>query len=296
MLRKLLLRFRHWLLSPVVAALARPGERPSDATSQFVLMAQYRMQYQQRLQPYRFADVGWSVHSQHEEDGILLYIFALIGTTNKHCVELCAGNGIECNSANLIVHHKWTGLLVDADERNVATGRAFYASHHNTRVWPPTFVQQWVTRGNVNQILSANGFVGEIDLLSIDVDGVDYWLWEAIDTVSPRVVVTEINHLWGPESSVTVPYSDDFVGGFTEHGSDYAGASLAAFVRLARRKGYRLVGTNAFATNAFFVRQDIECDWLPAVDPASCFGHPRARFGMTVRHPGIKDRPWQRIE
>lgn len=296
MVRQVLLRFRAWLLAPVLKALAKPVRAAPESVSQLALAALYRMHHQQRLRPYRFADVGFSVHSQHEEDGILLYIFALIGTTNKHCVELCAGDGIECNSANLIVHHKWIGLLVDGNDQNVATGKAFYAAHHNTRIWPPTIVRQWVTRGNVNALLSGHGFRGEIDLLSIDVDGVDYWLWDAIDVISPRVVVTEINHLWGPDRSVSVPYSDDFVGGFTEHGSDYAGASLAAFVRLARRKGYRLVGTNAYATNAFFIRKDIECDWLPAMDPANCFDHPRAQFGMTVRHPRVKDLPWQEID
>lgn len=284
------------MLAPVVATLQDAPKTPTaPAVEQHALVALYRQQFQQGLAPYRFQDVGFSLHSQHEEDGILLYIFALVGTTNKHAVELCAGTGIECNTANLIVHHKWVGLLVDGDERNVATGRDFYAQHHNTRVWPPKFVREWVTRGNVNEIIAGNGFTGEIDLLSIDVDGVDYWLWEAIDCISPRVVVTEINHLWGPERSVTVPYRDDFVGGFTEHGSDYAGASLAAFVKLARKKGYRLVGSNAFATNVFFLRDDIRCDWLPEVDPRTCFDHPRARFGMQVRHPKIAGREWQEV-
>jgi hypothetical protein len=279
----------------LLAPLQESQKTVPRAEEQLALIAQYRQQFQQGLAPYRLQDVGFSAHSQHEEDGILLYIFALVGTTDKRCVELCAGTGIECNTANLIVNHKWSGLLVDGDERNVATGRDFYAQHHNTRVWPPKFVREWVTRGNVNRIISGNGFSGDIDLLSIDVDGVDYWLWEAIDSISPRVLVTEINHLWGPERAVTVPYRDDFVGGFTEHGSDYAGASLAAFVKLGRKKGYRLVGTNAFATNAFFVRNDIRCDWLPEVDPATCFGHPRAQFGMQVRHAGIKDREWQDV-
>lgn len=288
-------RGRAWLLAPLLAALQDSLKAAPRTVEQLALVALYRQQFQQGLPPYRFQDVGFSVHSQHEEDGILLYIFALIGTTDKRCVELCAGTGIECNTANLIVNHKWVGLLVDGDEHNVATGRAFYGRHHNTRVWPPRFLREWVTRGNVNGIVSGNGFTGDIDLLSIDVDGVDYWLWDAIDSISPRVVVTEINHLWGPERSVTVPYRDDFVGGFTEHGSDYAGASLAAFVKLGRRKGYRLVGTNAFATNAFFLRNDIRCAWLPEVEPRTCFGHPRARFGIEVRHAKIRDREWQDV-
>ena len=113
--------------------------------------------------------------------------------------------------------------------------------------------------------------------------------------MSPRVVVLEFNHLWGPEVSVTTPYRDDFVGEFTKYGSDYAGASLAAFIKLGKRKGYRFVGTNEVATNAFFVRNEIECDWLPEVDPATCFGHPRAQFGMQERLPAVKDKEWVAI-
>src|SRR5688500_6682923 len=110
MLTSFLERCRKWFLAPL-AALPKRSEPASEAVAQLALAAQYRQQFQQSLEPYRFQDVGFSVHSQHEEDGILLYIFALVGTTDKRCVELCAGTGIECNAANLIVHHKWTGLL-----------------------------------------------------------------------------------------------------------------------------------------------------------------------------------------
>lgn len=94
---------------------------------------------------------------------------------------------------------------------------------------------------------------------------------------------------------MTVPYRDTFVAEFTEYGSDYAGASLLAFVKLSKAKGYRLVGTNAIATNAFFVRSDIQCDWLPEIDIAGCFEHPRAQFGMKQRLPGVKDREWVNV-
>jgi hypothetical protein len=108
-------------------------------------------------------------------------------------------------------------------------------------------------------------------------------------------VVVEFNHLWGPDASVTVPYRDDFVGEFSQYGSDYAGASLKAFVKLGRDKGYRLVGTNAIATNAFFIRDDILCDWLGEIEPPTCFGHPRAKFGMAHRLPNIKNKEWLEV-
>jgi hypothetical protein len=242
-----------------------------------------------------FKDVGFRIYSQHEEDGIILFIFALIGTLNKRCVEICAGNGIECNTANLIINHRWIGLLCDGNEGNIEKAKLFYASNHNTKYWPPTIVKAWITKDNVNEIIKDNGFYGEIDLLSLDIDGIDYWLWNEISCVSPRVVVLEFNHLWGDDVSVTVPYRHNFVGEFTDYGSDYAGASLKAFVKLCKKKGYRLVGTNGIATNAFFVRNDIACEWLLEVEVSTCFEHPRAKSGMEYRLPGVKNKEWVEV-
>jgi hypothetical protein len=95
--------------------------------------------------------------------------------------------------------------------------------------------------------------------------------------------------------AVTVPYSDDFKAVFSVHGSDYAGASIAAFVNLAERKGYRLIGANDIATNAFFVRNDLTHAWLPAVSPSELFWHPRALFGVRTRLQGVRNMPWERV-
>jgi hypothetical protein len=258
-------------------------------------MTQYKLLYHSGMDPLKLSDVGFRSYSQHEEDGILLFIFALIGTTNKHSVEICAGDGVECNTANLILNHRWVGILFDGNQDNTKKAKQFYSSHPDSKHWPPTIVHHWITRHNINSLLDTHGFQGQIDLLSLDVDGVDYWLWKDLNIVSPRVVVLEFNHLWGPEKSVTVPYSDQFVGGFTPYGSDYAGASLNAFIRLGRTKGYRFVGTNAIATNAFFVRQDIDCPWLPEAQPRDCFSHPRAQFGMQKRCRGVQNREWLEV-
>lgn len=290
------------LLRRLLNVFRRTDEPPSctppinTAAIQKSLMMQYRTAHRTRaMSRPAFEDVGFRVHSQHEEDGILLYIFSLIGILNRRCIEFAAGNGIECNTANLILNHRWIGLLCDADEEKTAVAREFYGRHPDSRYWPPTIITEWLTQDNVNDVIRSVGLEGEVDLLSIDVDGVDYWLWKAIECVRPSVVVTEFNHLWGPTKAMTVPYDDDFQAEFTAHGTDYAGASLQAFVRLGRAKGYRLVGTNTIATNAFFLRDDIQCDWLPAIDPEECFDHPRARFGIEHRLPGVKDKPWVEV-
>lgn len=271
-------------------------DSPVTAISQLALIDSYQQRFNAGALPPPFRSTGFSVFSQHEEDGLLLYIFALVGTETRTAIELCAGNGMECNAANLLIHHRWTGLLCDGDEHNVRQGRSFYSEQRTTRYWPPAFVHDWITRENVNELVSNAGLPRGIDLLSLDIDGMDYWVWEALDVVEPRVVVLEFNHLWGHEEAVTVPYDPHFKATFTQYGSDYAGGSLPAFVTLGKRKGYRLVGTNAYATNAFFLREDIEHPWLPEIPASTCFDHPRARFGMRSRLPLVREKEWTRVE
>lgn len=292
MIKKLASKLSYYLLEPLFKKLRYIMYRPNTVVEQKTLSASYRHQYLSNLVPLSFNDVGFRLHSQHEEDGILLYIYSLIGTTNKKSVEICAGNGIECNTANLIINHRWIGLLCDGKEENIKEAKQFYTANPDTKYWPPTIKKEWITKGNVNTIIEQNNFNGEIDLLSLDIDGIDYWLWKEISVISPRVVVLEFNHLWGPETSVTVPYKDDFIAEHTKLGCFYFGASLQAFVKLGREKGYRLVGSNAIATNAFFIRNDIECSWLPEVEANSCFDHPRAQFGMEHKLPHVENKEW----
>lgn len=249
--------------------------------------------------PRPLREHGFSCFSQTDEDGILLYLFAVLGTTNRLCVEICAGDGIECNTANLIVNHGWHGLLVDGARENIDRGTQFYSSLPDTRIYPPHLAHAWVTRDSVNDLVRNHGFEGEIDLLSLDLDGVDYWIWDALEIISPRVVVTEYQDILGPDRSWTVPYSDDFdashypmsPGGVPT----FAGASLRAFTMLASGKGYRLVGVNRYGYNAFFVRNDVAGDTVPAVDVADCFSHPKVIEGMAERFPLVADLPWVEV-
>ncbi|HJQ34916.1 MAG TPA: hypothetical protein VJ866_22395 [Pyrinomonadaceae bacterium] len=217
------------------------------------------------------SDVEFRCFSQNGEDGILLFLFALIGTTNKRVVEICAGNGIECNSANLIINHGWRGLLVDGSEENVAAGKKFYDKHKDTWLTPPTLVSAWITRENVDQLITSQGFAGEIDLLSVDLDGNDYWIWEAIESTRPRLVVVEHNLLLGADRPVTIPYRENFVADLSGP-HYYCGASLAAFVKLGRQKGYRLVGAERRGFNAFFARAGVGEDVLPELTVEQCVG------------------------
>ena len=177
-----------------------------------------------------------SIRSQCGEDGVLLRIFECIGTSNRYFVEFGAKDGcVESNTAHLRIDHAWTGLLMEGDA---------------ARARPPV-QSEFVTAENVNALFAKHRVPRDFDLLSIDVDGNDYWIWKAIDGYHPRVVVIEYNIFFGPSVRKTIPYSADFHWDKTP----YHGASLAALQKLGREKGYTLVHTESYAPNAFFVRQ-----------------------------------------
>jgi hypothetical protein len=128
-------------------------------------------------------------------------------------------------------------------------------------------VQETVTVANINAILEQGGMTGEIDMLSIDIDNKDYWVWKAIDVIRPRLVVIEYNASLRPPLSLVVPYEPTP----TPVGGNYFGASLEALVRLARTKGYRVVGCCFAGVNAFFVRDDLCGDLF--LEPATAEEH-----------------------
>jgi len=234
-------------------------------------------------------DTYMRAYSQNGEDGALLFLFSVLGTTSRVAVEICAGDGIQCNSANLIVNHGWDGLLVDGNPTLVERGRKFYSRCPDTFSSPPIFRNEWVTAENVNDLVIDSGIGADIDLLSLDLDGVDYWIWKALDFTSPRVVVLEYQDIWGPDVAKTVPYRPDFT---RDPAFNYQGASLLAFVKLARSKGYRLVGTEHLGFNAFFVRDDVGPSVIPEMDHRQCFSHRKVREGMRDRLPKVEHMSW----
>jgi len=243
---------------------------PDSQVAQVLLKLQYRELARRKTDLPELADVEFRCYSQNGEDGILLYLFALVGTTNRKVVEICAGDGFECNAANLIINHGWRGLLVDGDADLVARGTAFYATCRNTWVSPPQLLQAWITSENVGQVVERSGFNGPIDLLSLDLDGNDYWIWKALDSVQPRVVVLEFNAACGPDACVAMSYRPDYRLDLTVQ-PYRCGASLGAFTKLARTRGYRLVGVQSRGINAFFVRVGLGEDVLPERSVRECY-------------------------
>jgi hypothetical protein len=188
----------------------------------------------------RFENNLWS---QNGEDGVIEAIFAKIGSTNKFIVEFGVENGSQCNTAALLALG-WDGLQMDSAEGN------------------PAFIKrEFITAENINDLFLKYNVPRTFDLLSIDIDGNDYWVWKAIDGFTPRVVVVEYNGSIPPRHSIVVPYDPKFRydPGLPLEPGGYAffGASLAALEKLGQEKGYALVYCESKGVNAFFVQRDL---------------------------------------
>lgn len=263
----------------------------TDKGTQILLALKYRDLVRTGAPLPDFRDVGFRNFSQFDEDGILLYIFAVIGAVNRKCVELCIEDGVQCNTTNLVIEHGWEALMVDGSADNIAKAAKFFGRHPDTCAMQPKLVAAWIDRDNVDELIRAHGFEGEIDLLSLDIDGVDWWVWQRIQSIRPRVVVLEYNNGWGPDDCLTVPYRADFRWGTPR---SFFGASLAAFCKLGAQKGYRLVGCNKVCNNAFFVRKDLGAGLLPTVTVESCLRYTSADL-YSIRALPQRTDGWEEI-
>jgi hypothetical protein len=195
----------------------------------------------------------FKVHSQFGEDGIIQFILNHVDVPNKVFVEFGVGDYRESNTRFLMKLANWSGLIIDGSQSNmtrVKMDRVFWG--HDLKV-----ECAFITRNNINDLITRNGIAGDIGILSVDIDGNDYWLWEAITCVNPRIVICEYNSLFGPHKNVTTPYHDDFQIFKAHYSGLYWGASIGAFNHLAKKKGYSLVGSNTAGNNIFFVRNDV---------------------------------------
>lgn len=219
-------------------------------------------------------------YSQNGEDGILLHLFSKIGAHTRSFIEFGIEDGVECNAANLAINFGWRGLFIEGSQRLAEKARHFY--HIRNKIPPERvkIVSEFLTVENINQVFTQNSMIGEIDLLSIDVDGNDYWLWQGITCVNPRIVVIEYNASFGPERSLTVEYDPQFDARRKHPSGWYHGASLRALAKLAKRKNYILAGCDSSGTNAFFVRADLAHGKIEEMMPEEAFypSAPRIRI------------------
>lgn len=228
----------------------------------------------------RLVDYEFGVYSQWGEDGILSYLINILRPEHESFIEFGVENYTEANTRWLLEYRNWRGLVIDGSESHIRCIR------ESELYWKRSLsaVAGMVTRENIDTLIRVNGFAGPIGILSIDIDGMDYWVWERIDSVDPLIVVVEYNSLFGPDRFVTVPYRPDFTRHTAHYSGIYCGASLAALVALGERKGYAFVGSNSAGNNAFFVKRTHLAPPLRALTTRE--GYVRKRFRESRRPDG----------
>ncbi|WP_338243184.1 hypothetical protein [Aurantiacibacter hainanensis] len=261
------------------------------------ILQSYRAAFLQGQPPIeRLTDAGFRCYSEYEEDGIILYLLAAVGFKTRTVVELCCGNGSECMAANLIINHGFKGYLFDGAKANVAKARSFYRKQKECRFMTPEICQAWITRDNINQLLANAGATGEIDLLSLDMDGNDYYIWEAIDVISPRVCVFETHNVIPGDLSLTIPYDETFFA-WNKKGAevDFRSVSLAAMQKLSTAKGYTMVGGHKHGFNVFFVRNDLMNSHLKSATINEVHDNEGTRMAQATRWEALKGMPWVEV-
>jgi hypothetical protein len=203
-------------------------------------------------------EVEFQVFSQRGEDGILQYIIGKVPIPNKVFVEFGVENYTESNTRYLLINNNWSGLVIDGSKANID----FIKSDYIYWKYDIRAVQSFITRDNINTLIANYTRQRDIGVLSVDIDGNDYWVWEAIDTITPRIVVCEYNSAFGATEKVSVPYASDFQRTNAHYSDLYFGASLSAFCYLAEKKGYDFIGTAGAGVNAFFVRKDLSAPFI----------------------------------
>ena len=196
---------------------------------------------------------GHKVYSQCDEDGIIREIFQRIGLTNKMFVEFGVGDGLENNTLALLFDG-WQGVWIEGSDRLV--GRIREGLKNTIECGRLQLINDFVTRDNINSLISTAFGGTEIDLLAIDIDGNDFHVFESITCINPRVVVIEYNAKFHPPMQYCMSYEE----GHKWSGDDHFGASLKFLEEQFSKKGYCLVGCSLSGANAFFVREDLVAD------------------------------------
>lgn len=198
------------------------------------------------------SDVEFSGFSQWGEDGIIDWLIEKLPEVPKTFIEFGVEDYKECNTRMLLHLRNWRGIVFDGSSKNISS------IHKQDVSWRFDLTANcaFIDRENINQLINESGLSGDIGLLSVDIDGNDYWVWEAIDAVNPAIVICEYNAVLGDLHRITVPYQKDFQRTQAHYSNLYFGASLPALIELGRKKGYCFVGTNSNGINAFFIKQN----------------------------------------
>ncbi len=237
-------------IGTTVPAIAKMEERIDEIKMNqgIILAALHNSKESRKLQDYEY-----KVFSQCGEDGIIQRLINVIEIANKTFIEFGVEDFSESNCRYLLMKDNWSGFVIDGSASDIERLKQSYF------YWKYELgsLAAFVTKENINDLLAKSGFGKDLGILSIDLDGIDYYVLEAISFFQPRILICEYNAVFGATRKISVPYDAGFDRVEKHYSGLYWGASLAAMAHLAKKKGYSLVGTNAFSFNAFFVRNDL---------------------------------------
>lgn len=200
------------------------------------------------------------MYSQNGEDGIIDFLIEVLELENsafpKAFVEFGVQNYTESNTRYLLKKRNFAGLVIDGSDKNIDFIK------HDELYWRFDLCAKcaFITRENIDVIIKTwldSAKISNIALLSVDIDGVDYFVWEAIKCIQPAIVVVEYNALLGSNEAKSVPYSADFERFKADFSGLYFGASITALVDLGARKGFKFIGADSSGTNLFFVNNEL---------------------------------------
>jgi hypothetical protein len=253
-----------------------------------ILLGKYLSEYNKTRTTTTLREVEFKVFSQWGDDGIIQYIIQKLKIKNRCFVEFGVENYAEANTRFLLCNDNWSGLVIDSSAKNIQYIR-------NDRIsWAHALYskQAFITAENINNLLGELPFGQHVGLLSIDIDGNDYWVWNALTSIDADIVIVEYNSCFGPENLWTIPYQADFVRSRTADEISYFGASLGALCNLAQHKGYDFIGCNSAGNNAYFVKKEINNFFKPLTAQE---GFVESKFAEGLKENGERVRGKERV-
>ena len=224
-----------------------------------VAMQQFKNEYP--LWKYEF-----KVFSQWGEDGIIQFLVNNLEIRDRAFIEFGVEDFAESNCRFLMMKDQWRGFVIDGSEANIKKlqNSYYYWQHHLSAK------AAFITSENIAGLLEDSGFPKDLGILSVDIDGIDYYVLEALSDWRPSIIIVEFNEVFGWDRPVTVPYEPSFVRHKRSSSNIYYGANLPAYLSLLNKRDYALVGTNSVSSNAFFVKRCLLNDVVSYDDLSSC--------------------------
>ena len=199
-------------------------------------------------------EVDFKVFSQNGEDGIIDYLLFSLQIEKPKFIEIGVGDYYESNTRFIFERSSGDGLIIDIIDNFQKR------VEKNVRLWKGNLkiLNRKIDSGNILATLKEFNFFDNIDLFSIDVDGIDYWILEKMPKKFCKLIVAEYNPYFGSNLEISVPNDKNFDRSKYHHSNLCFGASLKSIINLLDRKGFVFLGTNLFKNNAFFVNSDFK--------------------------------------